>query len=100
MRNQVTMVGRVGKDAYITTLENGSTIARFPIAVNTSKSDQGKATFYSLFAWGNIAEFVRENCKKGSKLAVTGRLVNRTIIGQNGSPEKRTEVEIRQIVLL
>lgn len=100
MRNQVTMVGRVGKDAYITTLENGSMIARFPMAVNSSKSDNGKAVFYPLFAWGNTAEFISAYCKKGSKLAITGRLVNRTIIGQNGTPERRTEVEVRQVILL
>lgn len=106
MRNQVTMVGRLGKDAAITKFENGSIVARFPIAVEkdgkklTEADPQPKANFYSMFAWGNTANFINEFCKKGSKLAVTGRLVSRTYFGKNGAPMKVTEIEVRQVVLL
>lgn len=108
MRNQVTMVGRLGKDAAITKFENGSIVARFPIAVEQGRKTLSaeapdsppKANFYSMFAWGNTANFINEFCKKGSKLAVTGRLVSRTYFGRNGSPVKVTEIEVRQVVLL
>ena len=36
MRNQVTMVGKLGKDADITKFENGSIVARFTKAVENS----------------------------------------------------------------
>lgn len=100
MRNQVTMVGRVGKDADITKFENGAMVARFPIAVDEPGKESGKTRSYRMFAWGNTAGFIHEFCKKGSRLAVTGRLVNRTFLGENGAPVKITEVEVRQVVLL
>lgn len=95
-RNQVTLVGRLGSDAAITTFENGSKVARFQLAVQDSNNDQ--ANFYKLFAWGNTAEFVTSYCKKGNKVAVSGRLVNRTFLGDDGNPRKITEVEVRQVV--
>ncbi len=101
MKNQVTMVGRVGREADITTFENGSMVARFPISVEENSGEKGaKSTFYRMFAWGNTAGFIQEFCKKGSKLAVTGRLVNRTYFSNDGIPRKVTEVEVRQVVIL
>jgi len=100
MRNQVTMVGQLGKDADITKFENGSIVARFPIAVDNHTTKDAKPSFYRMFAWGNTANFIHEFCKKGSRLAVTGRLVNRTFVGENGAPVRVTEVEVRQVVIL
>lgn len=99
MRNQVTMVGRLGKDADITRFENGSIVARFPIAVENA-SEEKQSSLYRMFAWGNTANFIHEFCKKGSKLAVTGRLVSRTYFGNDGAPRKITEIEVRQVVIL
>ncbi len=102
LRNQVTMVGQLGNDADITKFENGSMVARFSIAIGTAESNNSKsdsnAGFYRMFAWGNAAAFVNEHCPKGSKVAVTGRLVNRTYLGQDGLPKRITEVEVRQVV--
>jgi single-strand DNA-binding protein len=95
-RNQVTLVGRLGADAAITTFENGSMVARFQLAVESAKKDT--PIFYRLFAWGNTAAFVNNYCRKGSKLAISGRLVNRTYVDPEGSPKKITEVEVRQVV--
>lgn len=96
VRNQVTLVGRLGSDAAITTFDNGSIVARFQLAVNEANKDS--ANFYKLFAWGNTASFVNSHCKKGNKIAVSGRLVNRTYLDDAGVPRKITEVEVRQVV--
>jgi single-strand DNA-binding protein len=98
LRNQVTLVGYLGKDANVTRFENGSMVARFSMAVN--QSEQNIPNWYSLFAWGNIADFVNKNCKKGNKVAITGKLVNRTIVTEAGTPRKITEVEVRQVMKL
>lgn len=91
----------LGKDADITTFENGSIVARFPIAIEGKDAEnQSDSKFYRMFAWGNTANFIHEFCKKGSKLAVTGRLVNRTYFGKDGAPRRITEVEVRQVVIL
>jgi single-strand DNA-binding protein len=99
LRNQVTMVGQLGKDADITTFESGAMVARFSMEVEGSeKKETKKGSLYRMFAWGNTAVFVNQFCKKGSRLAVTGRLVTRTYFGANGSPQRITEIEVRQVV--
>lgn len=99
LRNQVTLVGRLGSDAAITTFENGSTVARFQFAVDGKKPQmESDAVFYRMFAWGNTASFLTNYCCKGSQLAVSGRLVNRTYVDKDGSTKRITEVEVRQVV--
>lgn len=99
MKNQVTLVGRLGTDAFITTFENGSSIARFQLAVDDMKSNKNNTPlFYRIFAWGSTADFLTNYCKKGSKVAVSGRLVNRTYLAKTGEQRKVTEVEVRQVV--
>lgn len=98
-RNQVTLVGRLGTDAFITTFENGSSVARYRLAINeTENKNSDQALFYPIFAWGNTAEFLTNHCKKGTKVAISGRLVYRTYIAKSGEQRKVTEVEVRQVV--
>lgn len=100
LRNQVTLVGRLGSDATITTFENGSMVARFQFAVDNQlkKVESDSKALYRMFAWGNTANFLTNYCRKGNKLAVSGRLVNRTYVDKEGRSHRVTEVEVRQVV--
>jgi len=105
LRNQVTIVGNIGNPAQITTYENGSKVARFSVGIQRKrKSDKNQpgleSDWYRMFAWGNTAEFVQRYCDKGNKVAITGRLVSRTYISPGGSPQKITEIEVRQVIRL
>lgn len=97
LRNQVTIVGNIGSDARITTFENGSMVARFSVAIEHKTATDER---YQLFAWGNLAQFVQRYCTKGNKVAVTGKLVNRTYVSPGGLPRKITEIEVRQLIRL
>jgi len=100
LRNQVTLVGRLGSDASITTFENGSMVARFQFTVDDQlkKAEPEPKALYRMFAWGNTASFLTNYCRKGNKLAVSGRLVNRTYVDKEGRAKRITEVEVRQVV--
>lgn len=100
LRNQVTLVGRLGSDATITTFENGSMVARFQFVMDRQekKVESDTVAFYRMFAWGNTASFLTNYCRKGNQLAVSGRLVNRTYVDRDGSTKRVTEVEVRQVV--
>ena len=102
LRNQVTIVGNVGSDAQITTFGNGSKIARFSVAIERrpKSGQQPESESYPVFAWGNTAEFIQRYCDKGKKVAITGRLVNRTYVSRDGYPKKVTEIEVRQVIKL
>ena len=64
--------------------------------------DQGKYTakiqWHRVYAWGNLAGFIEEYAEKGKKVAIHGRLVNRSYINDKGKKSSLTEVELRQII--
>ena len=99
MRNQVTLIGNMGDNAQITNFENGGKVARFNLAISTPTRNGDKpAEWHRLFAFGNLAQFIENFGGKGKRIAVTGRLVNRTYLAKDGQPRKIAEVEIRNII--
>lgn len=103
LRNQVTIVGNFGNDTQVTTFESGALVARFSLGIEMLRkpgNDMDRRNKLRMFAWGNTAEFINRFCGSGKRVAVTGRLVNRTYLSPKGSVRKVTEVEVRQVVIL
>lgn len=102
IRNQVTIVGDFGKNPLITVFESGAMVARFSVRTDNEESKRLSTHIhrFSMFAWGTTAEFVNKYCRSGKRVAVTGKLVNRTYMSAGGVPRKVTEVEVRQVVIL
>jgi len=103
LRNQVTLVGNFGNDTQVTTFENGAMVARFSLGMDAPQlktEDTGNRKKLRMFAWGNTADFINRFCGSGKRVAITGRLVNRTYFNPQGVLRKVTEVEVRQVVIL
>jgi single-strand DNA-binding protein len=103
LRNHITLVGNIGTQAEITNFDNGSKVARFSIATDkTYRANNGKiksdTEWHRVFAWGNMAQFIEQYAEKGKKVAIHGRLVNRTYLNQEGVKRSVTEVELRHII--
>ena len=103
VRNHITLIGNIGSAAQMTRFENGKSIARFNLAIdNIYRSNNGKfkkeVEWHRDFAWGNLAEFIEKYSEKGKKVAIHGRLVNRSYLSQSGIKKSVTEVELRQII--
>lgn len=103
LRNHITLVGNIGTQAEITNFDNGNKVARFSIATDkTYRSNNGKiksdTEWHRVFAWGNMAQFIEQYAEKGKKVAIHGRLVNRTYLNQEGVKRSVTEVELRHII--
>lgn len=98
MKNQVVLIGNIGNQPQVTNFENGSKVARLNIATPSFKNGEAKTEWHKLFAWGNMAQFIENFASKGKKIAVTGKLVNRTYISKEGKTRRITEVEIRQVI--
>ncbi len=102
-KNNVTLIGKMGSDARVTSFDNGSKVVRFEIAqdkdyrANTGKTKR-MTEWHKVFAWGTIAQLIEEFGGKGKTVAVTGLLVNRTYVGQDGRARTITEIEIREIL--
>ena len=103
IRNHITLIGNIGSQTEITKFDNGSKVARFNLATDkTFRANNGKmksdTEWHRIFAWGNMAQFVEEYAEKGKKVAIHGRLVNRTYLNQEGKKRSVTEVELRHII--
>lgn len=57
-----------------------------------------KLDWHRIFAWGNLASFIHENAQIGKKVAIHGKIVNRTYLDDEGKTKSLTEVELRQII--
>ncbi len=78
--NKTFIMGTVGKDAEVTVLEGGNSVARVQIAVNESYTDKktnerkSRTEWFRVEAWKGLAEFLGKYGKKGTHFLVEGRL--------------------------
>ena len=93
--NSVVLMGRLTKDPDVRTSQNGVVSARFTLAVDRhSKTDPNAADFPSCVAFGKTAEVVRDYLKKGTKIAVQGRIQTSSFKDEEGKDVYRTDVVV------
>lgn len=105
MVNKVTLIGRLGKNPEIRTLEAGTCIAKFTLATDESykdKSGQWQTTteWHNLILWGKVAEYAEKSLKKGDLVYVEGKLTSRSWQDEHGVTKYITEVRVETFRLL
>ncbi len=71
--NQVTVVGRVGKDPELKYFETGNTLAIFSVAVNRPTKNK-ETDWFDIKLWGKQAEIAGEYVRKGSLIGIVGQI--------------------------
>lgn len=105
LRNSVRLIGHLGDDPKVKKLESGKKVANFTIATNETYRDangdkRSEATWHRLVAWERQAEIIENYVKKGSEIAIEGKLTNRSFDGKNGEKQYITEIIVNSILLL
>ncbi len=105
LRNRVQLIGHLGADPEMKTLESGAKVARLRIATNESyKMANGEwkeeTMWHSITAWEKLAERAVEHYHKGSYIMLEGKLVNRSYTDSSGNKKYFTEVRASSITLL
>ena len=105
LRNSVRLIGHMGEDPKVRKLDSGKTVANFSIATNEIYRDQkgekqSETTWHRLVAWGKQAEIIESYVKKGSEIAIEGKLTNRSWEDKNGEKQYMTEVLVNEVLLL
>lgn len=72
MINQVTLLGRVGKDPEMRYTPNNKAVCKFSIATNELGKEN--TTWHNITAWEKTAELCEQYVKKGDLLYVHGRI--------------------------
>lgn len=105
LRNKVQLIGNLGNDPEIISLENGKKIAKFSIATNdTYKNAQGEKVvdtqWHNVVAWNKTAEIIEKYVEKGKEIAIEGRLTNRSYETKEGEKRYITEIVCNELLLL
>ncbi|MDY0209886.1 MAG: single-stranded DNA-binding protein [Acholeplasma sp.] len=82
MLNQVTLIGRLTHDPSVKTMEDGKKVSDIQIAVQRAfKNMEGlyETDFINCSLWQGSAEIIENYCKKGSMIAIRGRLQTRKV---------------------
>ena len=101
--NKVILVGNLTRDPELSETPNGLAVCRFAIAVSRdyANSDGNRETdFFNITVWRNRAENCGKYLKKGSKVAIVGRLQNRSYEDKDGIKRNVTDVVADEVEFL
>ena len=105
LRNKVQLIGNLGNDPEIITLDSGKKLAKFSLATNEYYKDadgqkQTKTDWHNLVAWNKTAEIIENYVTKGKEIAVEGKLTSRSYETKEGEKRYITEVVVNEILML
>lgn len=99
--NKTILMGRLARDPEIsyTTGDKPSAVARFTLAVDRRIKKEGgqNADFISCVAFGKSAEFAEKYLKKGTKIALEGRIQTGSYTNKEGQKVYTTDVAVDQM---
>lgn len=82
MYNKIVLIGNLGDDAQIKTLDSGVKIAEFSLATSESYKDKSgewkqKTEWHNIKAWGKLAERA-DKLVKGATILLEGKVTTET----------------------
>ena len=95
--NKIILAGRLTRDPEIRYAQQSNTaIARYTLAVDRQVKREGEpqADFLRCVAFGRTAEFAEQYLRKGTKIAVTGRIQTGSYTNSDGQRVYTTDVVI------
>lgn len=104
LKNKVQLIGNLGNNPEIKTLEGGKKMAKFSVATNeayrNAKGEKITETqWHNLVAWGRVAEIAEKYLSKGSEVAIEGKLTNRSYNDKDGNKKYITEIQVNEVLL-
>lgn len=104
LRNKIQLVGHLGGDPELINTEKGKKLARFSVATNENYRNASgdkitETQWHNLVAWGKVADIAEKYLKKGTEVAIEGKLINRNYLDKEGNKKYITEVQVNEILL-
>lgn len=95
MLNIICIMGRLTRDPELRRTGSGKPVASFTVAVDRDFAPEGQekeTDFIDCVAWQGTAEFVEKYFKKGSMIALKGRLQLRNWTDKDGNKRRTAEI--------
>ena len=103
--NKVILVGHLGKDPEVKTLENGAKVANFSLATTESYKDRNSGErvdnteWHNIVVWRGLADVAERFLKKGSLIYIEGKLQTRSY-EKDGITRYSTDILARELTML
>ncbi len=104
--NKVILIGNLGQDPEIRTLESGMKMARFSIATSETFTDKktgekrSHTEWHRIVLWRNLAEIAEKHLHKGDKIYLEGTLRGRTYEDKQGVERSYVEIVGKELTFL
>jgi single-strand DNA-binding protein len=103
--NKVILIGRVGKDPEVRTLENSTKVATLSLATSEKYKDKQSGEqkenteWHNLVFWKALADIVEKYVKKGHQIYIEGKLRTRSW-EKDGVKKYTTEIVVENLTML
>jgi len=105
--NRVTLIGNLGKNPEIKQLEDGATLATFPLATNETFKDKStgekreQVEWHNIAMWRGLAESVQKSeLKKGDQIYLEGKIRSRKWQDKEGNNKQNVEIVADSFTIL
>lgn len=103
--NKILLIGNLGKDPEVLTLEGNVKVAKFSLATTESYKDAKGQTYtdtewHNVVLWRGLAEIAEKHLRKGSLIHLEGKNRTRSYEDKQGVKRYVTEVVGEDLILL
>lgn len=103
--NQVTLIGRLGKEPESKKLPGGAILTKFSIATSEKwmgkDGQQKQATeWHNIVTWNKLAEICEKHLRRGQQVSVIGKLKTNSWTTEAGEKRFATTVSASQVLFL
>jgi single-strand DNA-binding protein len=103
MKNSVQLIGNLGRDPEVTTTSSGAKIGKVSLATHESYKDKAgewvkQTQWHNLVAWGELADHMENNLKKGALIGIRGKLRYNKFTDKEGQNQVRTEIFVQEFL--
>jgi single-strand DNA-binding protein len=105
LRNRVQLIGNLGMDPEVKSFDGGRKLAKFSLATSQSYTNtQGERVkdtqWHNIVVWGKLAETAEKFLKKGSEVALEGKLTYRSYETKEGQNRYVTEIVTNDFLMV
>ncbi len=104
LNNSVQLIGRLGADPEVKTLDGNRKYARLRLATSdeyTNKAgEKVKDTqWHTLVVWGGLTDVCEKHLTKGQEIIVEGKLGYRVFTDKQGNKRFMTEITVNELLM-
>ncbi|QEC77440.1 single-stranded DNA-binding protein [Mucilaginibacter ginsenosidivorax] len=102
--NKVILVGHLGKDPELRTLDGGVSVTSFPLATSETYNKDGRKVeqteWHNIVMWRGLADMAAKFLQKGKLVYIEGKLRTRSFEDKDGIKKYTTEVVAENFTML